>query len=108
MQRSEHGDGVLKFPPFTVRVKAADPEAIIEGEIDEMNGLLFKTGSIVNDTALETPPPGAGFSTVIWTTFGFTTKDAGTEACNWVVEELRTVESAVPFQKTNDAPVEPD
>lgn len=99
---------VVKFDPFTVSVKAEAPEAALEGEIVDMAGAPIWSGSIVNDTALETPPPGAGFATVIWTTFGFTTKDAGTEACNWVVEALRTVESGMPFQKTNDAPVEPD
>lgn len=61
----------VKFEPFTVRVKAAAPEATLEGEMDEMSGLLFTTGSIVNDAALETPPPGAGLITVIWMTLEF-------------------------------------
>jgi len=98
----------VKFEPFTVRMKAEAPEAALAGEIVDIAGAPIWSGSIVNDTALETPPPGAGFATVIWTTFGFTTKDAGTEACNWAVVVLKKVESGMPFQKANDAPVESD
>jgi len=97
-----------KFDPFTVSVKAAPSDAAVGGLSDEITRLGLPGGSMLNDTALEVPPPGAGFVTVIWTTFWLVTKEAGTEASSSVVSELRFVERGMPFQKAMDAPEEPD
>src|ERR1700674_855151 len=49
-----------KFVPFTVKVKAAPPVAVLVGEIVVIVGPVM-----VNVKELEAPPPGAGLKTVM-------------------------------------------
>jgi len=50
-----------KFVPFTVSVMPVEPQYAVEvGESDVIAG-----ATIENETALDVPPPGAGFTTVI-------------------------------------------
>ena len=53
-----------KFVPFTVRVVARPPAAIVAGT---SGAVIVGIGTLVTVklTALEVPPPGAGFRTVI-------------------------------------------
>jgi hypothetical protein len=50
--------------PVTVSVNAGSPEDVLVGEMAEIVGLgLFAITA--NEAALEVPPPGAGFTTVM-------------------------------------------
>jgi hypothetical protein len=53
-----------KFVPFTVSVNAAEPAAIVDGEIVVTVGTGFDAAVIVNVTEFDVPPPGVGFVTV--------------------------------------------
>jgi hypothetical protein len=65
-----------------------------------VSGLVI-TGvlAIVNVCALDVPPPGLGFTTVMDAVPAVATRDAGTMAVS-CVEETKVVASAVPFQFT--------
>jgi hypothetical protein len=65
-----------------------------------VSGLVI-TGvlAIVNVCALDVPPPGLGFTTVMDAVPEVATREAGTVAVSWV-EETKVVASAVPFQFT--------
>ena len=52
---------LMKFVPFTVRVKAAPPTVALEGDSDVTVGTGLLTGK---SKVFEIPPPGAGFSTL--------------------------------------------
>jgi hypothetical protein len=80
--------------PFTVKVKPPLPAVTQVGLIDVVvgTGLLM-----VNVTAFDVPPPGAGFTTVVAAVPALATKLAGTVAVSWV-EETNVVVKAVPFQ----------
>jgi hypothetical protein len=69
------------FVPVTVRVNAAPPAVALEGEseVTAGNGFLM-----VNVRALDVPPPGVGFITVIDAVPGVAMSLAGTEAVNFV------------------------
>jgi hypothetical protein len=54
-------DPLMKFVPFTVRVKAVPPAVALLGEIVVTLGIGLLT---VKVTALEVPPPGVGLVTV--------------------------------------------
>lgn len=54
----------MKLVPFTVSVNAAAPAVAALGEIEVRDGTGLLTWEMVNVTALETPPPGAGLLTV--------------------------------------------
>lgn len=50
--------------PVTVNINAAPPTVPLEGEMEVAVGVGFGGAEIVKVTALEVPPPGAGFCTV--------------------------------------------
>jgi hypothetical protein len=52
-----------KFVPFTVRANAGLPATVLMGEREVIEGAGFGGGLMVKLSALEVPPPGAGFST---------------------------------------------
>ena len=64
-------------------------------------GGLVITGvvPIVNVFAVDVPPPGPGFTTVIDAVPAVATREAGTVAVSWM-DETNVVVSAVPFQFT--------
>ena len=48
-------------------MKAAPPAGVLVGASDVSAGTGFVAALMVNDTAFEVPPPGAGFTTVTGT-----------------------------------------
>ena len=91
-------DDALKFVPVTVSVKAGPPAVVDVGEIEVVvgTGLL-----IVNVCALEVPPPGAGFTTVIGTVPAVAISAAVITAVK-VVLETKVVVRAEPLKSTVD------
>jgi hypothetical protein len=85
-----------KFVPFTVIVKSELPAEVEVGEIEVVVGMGFV---IVNVSAFDVPPPGAGVTTVIEAVPAVAISDAGTIAVN-SLEEMNTVESRTPSQST--------
>ena len=89
-----------KLVPFTVRVNCGDPARHELGLIE----LVVGTGLLmVNVTAFDVPPPGAGFTTVTDAVPALAIRAAGTVAVSRVAL-TNVVVSAVPFQFT----VEPE
>lgn len=85
-----------KLLPFTVNVNKALPAAVELG----LSELIVGTGLlIVNVTAFEIPPPGAGLTTVMDTVPPVAILAAGTVAVS-CVEETKVVVSAEPLQLT--------
>jgi hypothetical protein len=74
-------DPETNFVPVTVRVNAAPPAVALEGESEVAAGNGFL---MVNVRALDVPPPGVGFITVIDAVPGVAMSLAGTEAVNFV------------------------
>ena len=64
--------------------------------------VITGVAAIVNVCALDVPPPGVGFTTVIGAEPAVATSAAGTVAVNCVAE-TNVVVSAVAFQFTEDA-----
>jgi hypothetical protein len=87
-----------KLEPSTVSVKPELPAAVETGEIEVVIGAGFKT---VNVCALEVPPPGAGFTTVIAFVPANVISDAKIVAVS-CVGEINTVVLGEPFQSTTD------
>ncbi len=79
--------------PVTESVKAGLPAKVVFGFKEARVALGL---SIVNLTALETPPPGVGLDTVTLTVPAVATSAAVIAACNWVLE-TNVVTRAVPF-----------
>src|SRR5215469_1942867 len=73
------GSLAAKLLPLMVRVKAAPPALVLAGESEAIAGASGRNGSIVKPTAVEVPPPGAGFTTVTSTEAG----EAISEARIW-------------------------
>ena len=83
-----------KFVPVTVKVNCGPPAVAQVGLI----AVVVGTGLLmVNVTAFEVPPPGAGFTMVMDAVPGLAMRAAGTVAVT-CVEEPKVVARAVPFQ----------
>lgn len=74
-----------KFEPFTVSVNEGFPAAVFEGTREEITGPPAWGAAMVNDTGVEVPPPGAGFSRVIWAVPAVATSDARMSTSNCCV-----------------------
>ena len=72
---------LTKFVPLTVRVNPASPAVLVVGEMLVVVGTRLLT---VNVCALEVPPPGAGFVTVMLNVPAVVKSLAGMEAVTWV------------------------
>ena len=72
---------LTKFVPLTVRVNPASPAVLVEGEMVVVVGTKLLT---VNVCALEVPPPGAEFVTVMLNVPAVVKSLAGMEAVTWV------------------------
>ena len=72
-------DPLTKFVPVTVRTKAGEPAVAVEGLRLVIVGAALG-GVIVNVTALEVPPPGAGLNTVTLAVPAVAMSVAGIEA----------------------------
>jgi hypothetical protein len=83
-----------KFVPFTARVKPAPPAVALFGESEVMVGFGLL---IVNVSAEEAPPPGAGLVTVTGTVPALATSAAGTDAVTCALF-LNVVVRGEPFQ----------
>jgi len=81
--------------PLTVSVKAISPARTVGGEIVVIDGFTTRL------TALEVPPPGAGFKTVIGTLPELTMSVARIAAVNWVLS-TKVVVRALPLKRTTD------
>jgi hypothetical protein len=55
---------LMKFGPFTVSVNGASPAVALFGDRDVIVGTGLLPGLIVNEAAVDAPPPGVGFVTV--------------------------------------------
>ena len=83
--------------PFTVSRNCAPPDATEDG----FKLLIAGTGvAIVNVSALEVPPPGAGLTTVTLAVPTLVMSTAEIEAVSWEVETKLVVRDA-PFQRTS-------
>jgi hypothetical protein len=83
-----------KFVPVTVTVNWGPPAVAQAGLI----AVVVGTGLLmVNVTAFDVPPPGAGFTTVMDPVPGLAMRAAGTVAVS-CVEEPKVVARALPFQ----------
>ena len=71
----------MKFVPVTVSVKEEPPAVVEVGEIELVVGTGF---TIVSVCALDVPPPGVGFTTVIDPVPPFAMSTAGTIAVTCV------------------------
>src|SRR5438876_1986368 len=71
-----------KFVPFTVSVKAASVTDLLVGKMLVVVGVALFT---VNTCALDVPPPGAGFVTVMLKVPAVVRSLAGMEAVSWVL-----------------------
>ena len=95
-------DEAMKLVPFTVRVNAAVPAAVLAGERELAVGTgLVETGSIVKTCIFEVPPPGVPLNTVRFAVPEVATSDALIDAVN-CVELTNVVVSDAPFQFTTD------
>jgi hypothetical protein len=91
-----------KFVPLTVKVNCGLPAVAQVGLI----AVVVGTGLLmVNVTAFDVPPPGAGFTTVTEAVPVFATRAAVTVAVS-CVEETNVVARAVPFQLTVEQELE--
>ena len=55
---------LMKLEPLTVRVKAPEPAAAVEGASEEMTGAGIAGSVMVKMSGFEVPPPGEGLVTV--------------------------------------------
>jgi hypothetical protein len=88
-----------KFVPVTLKLNCAPPAVAQVG----LSELMVGTALIVNVCALDVPPPGLGFTTVIDAVPAVATRDADTVAVS-CVEETKLVARGVAFHFT----VEPE
>ena len=91
-------DPFTKLVPVTVRVKAAEPAAAVAGLRLVIVGAGF-VDLIVNETALEVPPPGAGLRTVTLAVPVVTISVAGIKAVS-CVPLTNVVVRLEPFHRT--------
>lgn len=84
-----------KFVPVTLKVNCAPPAVAQVG----LSELMVGTALIVNVCALDVPPPGLGFITVMAAGPAVATREAGTVAVS-CVEETKLVARGAPFQFT--------
>src|SRR5580698_8836914 len=84
--------------PLTVNVKAAPPTTAVVGEMLVTVGSALLMG---RSTALDVPPPGAGFTTVTGTVALEAISAAVIDAVNWVALRYVVVR-LLPFQSTVD------
>jgi hypothetical protein len=91
----------IKLVPFTFIVKAAPPAVALLGERDVIVGLGLFVAVTVKESALEIPPPGAGFVTVTWAVPAVAISAAAIVAVSCVVL-TNVVKCALPFQLTID------
>jgi hypothetical protein len=96
-------ESATKFVPFTVSVKSGPPAAVEVGVKEVVVGTGFVVAVTVNVCALEVPPPGVGFVTVIDAVPVASTSEARIVASS-VELEMNVVERDEPFQLT----LEPD
>jgi hypothetical protein len=92
----------MKFVPSTVIVKSGLPTAVEVGLIEVTAGTGFAAAVIVNVSAFDVPPPGAGFTTVTRAVPDVATSAAVIVAVIWV-EEANVVVRDVPFQFTTES-----
>jgi hypothetical protein len=98
-------EAATKPPPLTVKVNAALPAGAALGEIE----LSVGTGlgiEMLNDTAPEVPPPGAGFTTVI-EAVPVAAMSAALIAAPSCVALTKVVVRGLPFQSTREAATKP-
>ena len=98
-------DELRKPVPLTVRLKAAPPEVALEGD----RVVIAGTGLgalMVNDDAVEVPPPGAGLNTVTWAVAALAMSAAVIAAVNWVALTYVVVR-AEPLQLTTEPLAKP-
>lgn len=73
----------LKFVPVAVRVNEGPPAKVLAGTRGgAITGPPAWGAAMVNDKGVEVPPPGAGFSSVIWAVPAVATSDARMSASN--------------------------
>ena len=89
----------MKFVPTTLRVNPGPPTAADTGLMLESVGTGLITAFVVNVSALEVPPPGAGVFTVTLAVPALATSEARMEAVNCVGLTKFVVRTA-PFQRT--------
>ena len=89
---------LTKFVPVMVRVKLPLPATVVAG----LMLLIVGAGLLmVNVTAPDSPPPGAGLKTVTFAVPAVATSLAGMAAVSWVLETNPVVRS-LPFQRTTE------
>ncbi len=91
----------LKLEPFNEMEKLPPPTTRLLGEIDDREGLGFRTSKL---RELEVPPPAGGVNTVIEAMPAVDRSDPGTVARR-DVPNAGVVVKGVPFQWTTDSPV---
>jgi hypothetical protein len=91
-------DPATKFVPFTVRVNAASPAVFVAGEMVVVVGTGLLT---VRVCALDVPPPGAGFVTVMLNVPAVATSAAVIAAVNWTAL-TNVVVRAAPLKLTTE------
>lgn len=92
---------LTKLEPLTVSVNAADPAAMVEGCSVVIAGTGLLAAVMVNVTAFDVPPPGAGFVTVTAGVPLLVTSLAGIAAVS-CVELTNVVVLAFPLKFTVD------
>jgi len=92
--------------PVTVSVNAAPPTVALKGEIEVTLGVGLARVAIVKLTALDMPPPGAGFCTAMLAVPAELRSDAGTSAVSEVLDTY-VVPSAAPFHSITEAGMKP-
>jgi hypothetical protein len=89
---------LTKFVPVMVRVKLPLPATAVAG----LMLLIVGAGLLmVNVTAPDSPPPGAGLKTVTFAVPAVATSLAGMAAVSWVLE-TKVVVRSLPFQRTTE------
>jgi hypothetical protein len=99
-------DALTKPDPFTVSVPPAPPAIVLLGESEVRTGTGFP-GAIVNTSAFDVPPPGAGLNTVTLAVPAAAMSLAGIAAVTCVVLKYVVVRLD-PFQRTTDELTKPD
>ena len=89
----------IKLSPFTVRVNWAELTRTADGERLLIEGMALPT--TVNGTVFEVPPPGVGFTTVMFRVPVVVRSDAGMTAVSWV-DETKVVVRLLPAQRTTE------
>jgi hypothetical protein len=89
---------VTKFVPVMTRVNPPLPATAVAG----LMLLIVGAGLVmVNVTAPDSPPPGAGLKTVTFAVPAVATSPAGIVAVSWVLE-TKVVGRGLPFQRTTE------